>query len=431
MRDRTSEKNSTSKSQLKRSLGLFDAVAISIGATIGTGIFVVIGIVAGLAGPGLIFSLLIATAISLFTAISFSKLVMKIPKEGSVYEYTYQTISPLAGFLTGSIWVISNILTGSVVSLGFGHYLNILFPLISPNILAVIICTLFIILNILGAKYSALVNNILVMIKIGVLLFFIIFGALYINPSNFVPFIKWDLGIFYGAYFIFFAYGGFARVAVIAEEIKNPGRNVPRAMFISIFISTIIYVLVGLIAIGLIGTSNLSASISPLADAIQITGNIIAVYLVSIGALIATASVLLMSILGNSRMVYAMARRRDLPPILCKISRYKTPYLTILIIGAAMIVFILIIDIIQIIAVSTFALLFYYIMTNVAAFKIGLQKRSYSLIFPVLGTVTCILLIITLLFISPLSWIMGIIILVIILIVHQIKEKIWKKDKRI
>lgn len=425
MKDDLKNRRKSLNNQLKCSLGLFDAVAISIGATIGAGIFVVTGIVAGLAGPALIFSFLISAFISMLTAVSFSRLVMKIPKEGSVYEYAYQELSPSAGFLTGSMWIISNIFTGSAVSLGFGYYLNTFLPIMNPQISAVIICVAFTLLNILGVKYSAWVNNILVLFKISILFFFILFGSLYINPINFTPFLISSGGVFYGAYFIFFAYGGFARVAVLAEEIKNPERNIPKAMFISLAVSTIIYIFVGLVAIGLMGAANLASTNSPLKDAIQISGNSVAVYLLSLGALVATASVLLMSILGNSRMIYAMARRRDLPGLLCRVHRkYDTPYLTILLAGGVMVTIILLIDISRIIAVSTFALLFYYTLTNIAAFRVELKERSRAAALSISGSLACISLMMVVLFISPMSWIMGVAFLTACLVIYFIKVRV-------
>ena len=401
---------SAQQSELKPTLGLFDATAISVGAIIGAGIFVVTGIAAGYAGSALVVSMLIAAIISLLTALSFAELTAWQPKEGSIYEYSYQLISPFAGFLTGWMWILSNTFAGAAVSLGFAHYLTAIFPILQANLVAAILCIAFTALNFFGVRQSALINNFLVVAKLLILAFFIIFGLAYINPSNFTPFAPFQVGVLYGACYIFFAYGGFARVAVIAEEVKDAKRNVPRAILLSLIISTIVYILVGLIAVGLIGASQLSDPNSPsLTHAINATGNVAAFYIVSAGGLLATASVLLTAILGVSRMAYAMARRKDIPQALSKLhSKYNTPYYSIWIIGALMTLLVLLIDLTKVVAISTFALLFYYALANVSALRLKVQKRLYPQFVPVLGTLTCLALLIFILFASTIAWVIGV-----------------------
>ena len=402
------DKEGAQKSGLKPSLGLFDATAISVGAIIGAGIFVVTGIAAGYAGSALVVSMLIAAIISLLTALSFAELTAWQPKEGSIYEYTYQLISPFAGFLTGWMWILSNTFAGAAVSLGFAHYLTALFPILPANWIAAILCIAFTMLNFFGIRQSALINNFLVAAKLLILAFFIILGLAYINPSNFTPFAPFQVGVFYGACYIFFAYGGFARVAVIAEEVKDAKRNVPKAILLSVIISTIVYILVGVVAIGLVGAPELANSNSPLTKAINITGNTAAAYIISIGGLLATASVLLTAILGVSRMAYAMARRKDIPQTLSKLhSKYNTPYYSIWIIGALMALLALFIDLTKVVAISTFALLFYYTLANASAIRLKVQKRLYPRFVPVLGAITCLALLIFILFASPQAWIIG------------------------
>lgn len=379
--------------KLKPVLGLFDATAISIGAIVGAGIFVVTGIAAGSAGPALTVSMLIAAVISIFTAISFAELTAWQPREGSIYEYAYQLISPFAGFLTGWMWITSNIFAGAAVSLGFASYLGALLPAIPSNWTAAVLCILFTALNFFGIRQSALLNNILVAAKLAILGFFVIYGLFHVNFANFAAFNPFQWGVLSGAFYIFFAYGGFARVAVVAEEVKNAKKNVPRAILISLIISTIVYILVGLVAVGLIGASKLAGSNSPLTEAIGVTGNTFAVYIVSAGGLIATASVLLTSILGVSRMAYAMARRKDLPQELERVhAKYNTPYYSIWIVGLLMALLVLFVDIARVVAVSTFALLFYYTLTNVSALRLMVENRTYPKILPFIGAATCIML---------------------------------------
>jgi basic amino acid/polyamine antiporter, APA family len=413
-----------SQRALKRSLGLLDATAISVGAIIGGGIFVVIGIVAGLAGSALVVSIILAAAISFLTALSFAELAAWQPVEGSVYEYARQIISPFSGFLAGWMWMVSNTFTGAAVALGFAYYLATSFPSLPTNWVAAIMCILFATLNFFGARESALLNTILVAAKLLILLFFVTFGALNASAMNFAPFEPLKAGVLYGAYFIFFAYTGFARVAVVAEEVKDAQRNVPRALLLSLAVSTIIYILVGIASVGLVGSATLAASNSPLADAISATGSPLAVQVISFGGLVATASVLLTAILGVSRMAYSMARRKDIPSVLARLhGNFYTPYYSIWVVGILMAVIVLFFDLTGVVAISTFGALFYYALTNVAAFKLKTEKRRYHRLFPAVGLVTCILLLAFILFAAIQAWIIGIACLTVGAVFYVVKNR--------
>ena len=259
---------------LKREIGLFGATALGIGAIIGSGIFIVTGIVAGMAGPAMIISVLIAGVIALFSAMSVAELSVYLPEEGGTYAYAQKLISPFAGFIAGWIWVFSNIFVGAAVSLGFANYFATLFPALPVKGIAVIICLIFIIINYIGLKESTILNNILVTLKVLILLFFIAFGLGFFRSTNLTPFAPAGIpGILNGAALIFFAYTGFARVTIMAEEVKDPRVTIPRSIYLALAISTVLYIFVSVIAVGLVGTSALSQSGSPLADAIRVTGS--------------------------------------------------------------------------------------------------------------------------------------------------------------
>jgi APA family basic amino acid/polyamine antiporter len=398
------------KSELKQRLGLFDATAINVGAIIGGGIFVVTGIVAGLAGSALVVSMVLAAVTSLFTALSYAELVAWLPEEGSIYEYGYRLISPAAGFLGGWMWIISNIFSGAAVALGFGNYLSALMPSLSPGIIAAVACVAFTALNYLGIQHSAELNNLLVVSKMIILSFFIVFGLLFVKVENFQPFNFMSTGVLYGAFYIFFAYGGFARVAVVAEEIKDAKHVVPKAIILSLIISTVFYIAIGLVAVGLVGASGLSGSGHPLALAMEVTGNQLAVLLISIGGIISTASVLLTSILGVSRLGFAMSRRGDFPSLLSKLHpRFGTPSVSIIASGVIMTALALFVDLSNVVAISTFAMLFYYGVGNIAAIRLPKEERRYPTYVSLLGTISCFVFLIFALFLAPKAWVAGLI----------------------
>jgi len=408
---------------LKREIGLFGATALGIGAIIGSGIFIVTGIVAGIAGPAMIISVLIAGIIALFSAMSVAELSAYLPEEGGTYVYAQKLVSPFAGFIAGWIWIFSNIFVGAAVSLGFAHYFVTLFPSVPVKGIAVIICLIFIIVNYIGLKASTILNTTLVTLKVLILLFFVAFGLGFFSGSHFTPFAPGGMsGILSGAALIFFAYTGFARVTIMAEEVEDPEKTIPRSIYYALAISTVLYVLVSVIAVGFVGAAGLSASGSPLADAIGVTGSASAVLLISSGAMIATASVLLTTIMGISRIMFAMARTGDLPVFLNRIHpHFSTPHYAIWISGVFMIVAILLADLTLVVAVSTFAMLIFYLIANIAAFRIPSTYRRYSAIVPVIGAVSCIGLIG---FLTISSWIIGIIGLAIGIVWYVVQRRI-------
>jgi len=412
--------------ELRRALGLFDATAISIGAIIGAGIFVVTGIVAGLAGPSVVVSIVLAGVIASFSALSFAQLSAYMPKEGGGYQFAYRMVSPYAGFLAGWMWIFSNLFVSAAVSLGFAHYLVALVPLLPVNGVAATLCLLFTFLNYVGVRQSAMVNNFLVVSKILILVFFIALGLGFFNIENFSPVApRGFLGVLEGASLIFFAYFGYARVTILAEEVKDASHTIPRAIILALIFSTVLYALIGFVAVGLVGSNSLSQSASPLADAIGVTGNSFAVFVVSLGAMIATSSVLLMAILGVSRMAFAMARNEQLPLFLSRIHpRFQTPYYAIWITGAlsALLVFA---GFERVVAVSTFSLLFHHALVNVSASRLRVEQRRYPRFVPYVGLILCLVMMV---FLSSQAWAISILGLTIGTIYYWLRIKRREKQ---
>jgi len=374
-----------------------------LGAIVGAGIFVVIGVAASLAGPALLLSLLIASIVSAFTAASFVHLARFIPREGGGYEYAHELVSPFGGFISGWMWLLSSIVTGSAVALGFAGYLAAYIPL-PINLMAAIACLAITAINYMGIRESATANNILVVFKLIVLMLFVAFGLSLINGSFYLPFApNGVMGVMEGAAVIFFAFSGFGRVAMISEEVRNPTRTVPLAIILALVVSGIIYALVAVVAMGIFGAVSLGASNSPLADAAALEGAYMS-NLVAIGALAATLSVLLTTLLGVSRITFAMARNHDIPASLGKLhSTRQTPYIAILFFGLLMTAFALTTDILRAVAISNFGSLVYYIIANLAAVRIASTKRAK--ILPILGMASCAGLLI---FLTADAWLFGI-----------------------
>jgi APA family basic amino acid/polyamine antiporter len=375
---------------------------------------VVTGIAAGVAGPALFVSILIAAGVSLSTALSLTDLSRSMPKEGGIYTYSYLSISPFAGFLAGWMYIVGNVLGGAAVALGFSFYFNVLVPGLDLRVVIVGVVTFFTIVNYIGVKDSARINNMIVLVKMIILTFFVIFGAFFIRTENLGPIQPLQGGVFLGAFYIFFAFGGFARITTMSEEVDNPQRTIPRAILLSLVISTVFYILVGVVAVGMAGSAGLASSNSPLEYAMGSSNNQVAVTLVVVGGLLATASVMLTTILGVSRIEYSMARGRAFPLVFTRMNENSgIPYVAVIATGVAVMALALIGDLVSVIAISTFSQLFYYALTNVSATRLKKEERKYPLYVPILGAVTCSVMLGLVLFTSPSAWLGGILTLMI------------------
>ena len=412
------------KVKLKRSLNLLDAVSICIGATIGAGIFVVVGLAAGLAGPGLVLSVLIAALVSSFTALSFAELSSAIPKEGGAYEYIYELVSPFFGFLTGWMVIFGQIFVGAAVSLGLATYLALFIPL-PMKLLAVLACLFFISLNLTGVKQSSEVNDALVVLKVIALCIFIVAGVPHIQASNFSNlFPNGFFGVISGAALIFFAYIGYARVATISEEVENPKKTIPLSILIGLGISTALYLLVSFTAVGVVNYTTLSASGTPLADAMKLTGNELATFAVSLGAIFATSSVLLTTILGVSRISFSMARNKQIPNLINSLHpKFQTPYISIILTGLVMVALALFGDLKQVFSLASFSVIVTHILVNYSAIKLRAHpkfKIPLRPIPPILGIVSCSAL---LFFLPAETWVMAGVVLFLGIVFYLIKNR--------
>jgi APA family basic amino acid/polyamine antiporter len=420
---------------LKRNLNLLDATAIGVGAIIGAGIFVVLGIAMGYAGPSVVISIIIAGLVASFTAFSFAELGSAIPKAGGAYSFAFELLSPSAGFIIGFLWLFAQIVGGATISLGFASYFVAIFPGFSVKTVAVLAAMGLTGVNLMEIKQSSIVNNILVIIKIGILVLFIGFGVLQIHPQYLLDFSPNGVsGILQGAGFIFFAYLGFGRISALGEEVKNPERNLPLAVLIALFVSVALYFLTGFTAAGLQDHQLLAHSGSPIALAANATGNYVLVASVSIGALIATASVLLTNLLGLSRVAFAMARNGQLPKSIARVSsKLGTPYVSILTMGTVLTALAYALDLREAAAITSFSILIVHLTVNLSAIRLrrkipgntGFRVPFYPL-FPLLGIVSCLILMFSL---PQESWFVAAVVVTIGIVIHVLKGKLRFNDK--
>jgi basic amino acid/polyamine antiporter, APA family len=393
--------------KLKRTLNLFDMIMINMGAIIGAGIFVVIGLSVSHAGPSVLVSIILASIISLFTGLSFSAIAIHIAKEGGVYEFAKDALNPFAGFMSGWSWIIGNIIAMSAMLISLGGYLNSFlgtnFPIVYFAIPALL---LFMSINILGIKNSAKTIKWLVFINITALIIFVVVGAFFFKSSNFSTFAPNGFtGTLTGTAIIFFAFTGFSRVTTVADEVKEPKKNIPKAIIISIIISTVLYLLVATVALGILNYKLLASSPSPLAAAISVLHSRILDAIIAIGGIAATAGVAFTGILGVSRVFFAMGRDNELPKGLSIIDRFSTPINAILLTSLVVIIAIILIPFATTIELSNAGILTAYAIINISALSMVLRHRrnpkkpkhylsdnKYFPIIPILGFVSVVVL---------------------------------------
>ncbi len=383
---------SLDKKTLLRVLTLKDAVGIGLGAIIGAGIFVVTGIAAGVSGPAFIVGLFIAGVIATFNALSSAQLASIYPHSGGTYEYGYILINPTFGFSAGWMFLISKLAAAGVVAIGFGSYFYQLVPIASPITFSVLAVILLTAANYFGIKKAGRLNLVIVTITLLSLLYLVFSGISEVNTDNFKPFAPFGIsGIAEAAALLFFAFTGYARIATLAEEVAEPKKTIPKAIIITIVTAILLYAAISVVAIGVIGTKNMAGSKSPL----QVVANALTTPAISIittiGASTAMLGVLLSQILGISRMMLAMGRRYDLPPVLKTIhSRYQVPHIGTVITGIIILLLTVIGSFEFIVRAATFTILLYYSITNIAAMKQPKDERMYGRLIPLFGLIGCL-----------------------------------------
>lgn len=337
---------------LKRTLGPLSITAMGIGAIVGTGIFVLTGVAAAkYAGPGLILSFIVAGIASGLAAICYAEFASSVPIAGSAYTYSYATLGELIAWIIGWDLVLEYAVGAAAVSIGWSGYftdllkslLGITIPqalMASPfsggivNLPAMLIILLITTLLVIGTSESSSFNNIMVAIKLAVIIFFIIIGTFHLNPTNWHPFLPFGPGgILRGASIIFFAYIGFDQISTSAEEARNPSRDLPLGILLSLTICTLLYILVTAVLTGMVSYKQLDVS-SPVSHALILIGLNTAGSVISIGALCGLTTVLLVLLYGQSRIFFSMARDGLLPAFFSRIHpRFKTPYMSSILIG--------------------------------------------------------------------------------------------------
>ncbi|MBC6458996.1 APC family permease [Actinomadura sp. HBU206391] len=391
------------QSRLERRLGLRDAVVIGLGSMIGAGVFSAPAPAAAAAGSGLLLGLGLAAVVAYCNATSSARLAARYPASGGTYVYGRERLGDFWGHLAGWSFVVGKTASCAAMALTVGAYV---WPAHEREVAVAAVAALTA-LSCTGVQKAAWLTRTIVAVVLLVLAAVVVASL----TSGQAQAARLDIGadagvhgVLQGAGLLFFAFAGYARIATLGEEVRDPGRTIPRAVPIALGITLVVYAAVAASALAVLGPERLAGAAAPLAETVRAAGAPALAPIAGAGAAIAALGSLLALILGVSRTMLAMARDRHLPPALAAVHpRTKVPYRAELTVGAVVAVLVLATDLRGAIGFSSFGVLAYYAIANASAWTLTAGEGRPPRIVPVLGLTGCVALAVSLPPISVLS----------------------------
>ncbi|MEV3859358.1 amino acid permease [Streptomyces sp. NPDC050095] len=405
--------------ELRRTMGMWQLALLSVGATLGTGIFVVLGEAVPEAGPAIVVSFVLAGVTALFSALSYAELAGMIPGSGSSYSYAYATLGELVAWVCGWCLILEYGVSVAAVAVGWGQYVNELLDLTlgvtlpdslsAPpgtggvlNIPAAAIVVLAMVVLLRGARESAVANTIMVAVKVASLVMFCAVAFTAFRAGNFQPlFPLGAAGMSAGAASLFFSYIGFDAASTAGEEAKNPQRDLPRAIILSLVLVTALYVLVAVAALGAMPWRDFAGTEATLSQVLvqSVGGGSLWPILLSVGAVVATTSVVLTVQYGQIRILFAMSRDGLVPPVFSRVhARTGVPRANTVIVSSFIAVLAALVPLGSLADATSIGTLFAFALVNIAV--ILLRRRSpdaprsfrvpLSPLVPLLGVGCCV-----------------------------------------
>ncbi len=352
--------------KLRREAGLFQLVTYGVGNIVGAGIYVLVGAASGFAGNAVWLAFLVGAVIALFTGLSYAELGSVYPKAASEYTYAGRAYGrrPLS-FVIEWTMLLTEIIAASTVSLGFASYFQSLTGLPMMPVAAALLVIITIV-SITGIKSSLRINTFLSIIALIGLLIVVFAGVGKFGSVNYTYSPNGIAGVVAASILVFFAFIGFDNITNLSEETKNPEKLIPRGLLISLLISTILYVLVGIAVVSTVPWQSLSTSDAPLALAASVTFGHTAFILLAVFALLTTFNTVLVLMIVGSRIVYGMAREKVLPDILGKLNKSGAPYAASILVFIVALAFFSLGNIDSIAKITSFGSLMVFIIINIS-----------------------------------------------------------------
>ncbi|MHB8381090.1 MAG: amino acid permease [Candidatus Binataceae bacterium] len=409
---------------LKRALGALDLTMLGIGAIVGAGIFVLTGVAAAkYAGPAITLSFVVSGFACAMAALCYAEFAAMIPIAGSAYSYSYATMGELVAWIIGWDLVLEYAVGAAAVAVGWSGYLQVIlkgFGIRLPDAIAhahgagaggvIDLPALLIVLVIsavlyVGISESARLNSVIVAIKLAAIALVIVVGAFYIRPANWSPFapMGWS-GVMKGAAVIFFAYIGFDAVSTAAEEVIDPNRDLPIGILASLFVCTALYIVVAAVLTGMVPAHTIDLN-APLASAFVHRGLNAVSGIISLGAVAGLTSVLLVLLLGQSRVFFAVSRDGLLPAAFSRIHpRFRTPYIPTTLTGIAVGITAALLPIQEIAELTNIGTLFAFVLVCLGLIILrwiepGMRRPFRTPLVPlvpILGVIFCLYLMLSL-----------------------------------
>jgi APA family basic amino acid/polyamine antiporter len=376
--------------RLARRLGVGDAVVVGLGAMVGAGVFASFAPAAGAAGAGLLVGLAIAAVVAFCNATSSARLAARYPTSGGTYVYGRERLGPFWGYLAGWAFVVGKTASCAAMALTVGSYV---WPS-HPHLVAVAAVVALTAVNYVGLRKAAWLTRVIVAVVLVVLVTVVVVcltgGGTAPLPLSLSG---TGVGVLRAAGLLFFAFAGYARIATLGEEVRDPARTIPRAIPLALGITLVVYTAVAVALLTTLGPARLAVSAAPLADAVRAAGVPLLVPVVTVGAAVAAVGSLLALILGVSRTVLAMARDRHLPTTLAAVHpRFEVPHHAELAVGAVVAIAATTADLRAVIGFSSFGVLLYYAVANASAWTLTFDGSRRRRIVPAVGLVGCLLL---------------------------------------
>jgi basic amino acid/polyamine antiporter, APA family len=387
--------------ELARRLGTVDAVVIGLGSMMGAGVFAAFGPAARAAGAGLLIGLAIAAVIAYCNATASAQLAAVYPTSGGTYVYGRERLGPWWGFAAGWGFVVGKTASCAAMALTIGTY-ALPGPWWAQRLIAVAAVIGLTALNYRGVtKTAALARILLVCTLLALATVVIVIAIAGVQPSNLSGTGAWSSTTVYGvlqsAGLLFFAFAGYARIATMGEEVRDPARTIPRAIIVAFGITVVVYLVVGVAVLLAAGPERLAHSAAPLAEALRAVGAAPLLPVVAVGATLASLGALLALIAGIGRTTLAMARHRDLPGWLAAVHpRYQVPHHAEIALAVVVCVLAATVDLRGVIGFSSFGVLIYYAIANASAYTQPAAQRHWPRGLNVCGVFGCLLLVATL-----------------------------------
>ncbi|WP_156753550.1 APC family permease [Actinokineospora pegani] len=392
----TSAPDGGAAAPLARRLGAGGAVVIGLGSMIGAGVFAAFAPAARAAGAGLLIGLAVAAVVAYCNATSSARLAARYPESGGTYVYGRERLGPFWGHLAGWGFVVGKTASCAAMALTVAAYALPQADRPARTALAVTVVLALTAVNYLGVQKSVWLTKVIVAVTLVVLTLAVLAaltgGAA--SAGNLTPFPGGDLGgVLQSAGLLFFAFAGYARVATLGEEVRDPSRTIPRAIPVALGITLVVYALVAVAALAALGPDRLAAATDPLAAAAAAGSWDWLVPVVRVGAVVAALGSLLALVLGVSRTTLAMARDGHLPRALSAVHpRFHVPHRAEVAVGVAVAVLVSVVDLRGAIGFSSFAVLVYYAIANAAAWTLTRAERRPPRVVPAVGLLGCLVL---------------------------------------